>query len=149
MAHTNILDVLTYYHHAGTVAVVSGDFARASELFIFGAAVPGETPSAIRIACAKRAILCELLSTGRQAPFPRDVAQTMSRSIEKGMDAYRKLATAFENRLWSQVTDIVSHDNVVGTFERVSSTGLESADIRTATVDSCRRLWSRSRSAAS
>lgn len=149
MAHTNILDVLTYYHHAGTIAAASGDFARASELFIFGAAVPGETPSAIRIACAKRAILCELLSTGRQAPFPRDVSQTMSRSIEKGMDAYRKLATAFENRLWSQVTDIVSHDNVVGTFERVSSTGLESADIRTATVDSCRRLWSRSRSAAS
>jgi hypothetical protein len=59
----------------------------------------------------------------------------MSRSIEKGMDAYRKLATAFENRLWSQVTEIVSHDNVVGTFERVSSKGLESADIRTATVD--------------
>lgn len=120
MAGTSILDVLTYYHHAGTVAAASGDYARASELFIFGAAVPGETPSAIRIACAKRALLCELLVTGRQAPFPRDVAQTMNRSIEKGMDPYRKLSMAFENRQWGQVTEVVSSDSSVAMFERVS-----------------------------
>ncbi|BEJ16487.1 hypothetical protein CspHIS471_0510920 [Cutaneotrichosporon sp. HIS471] len=126
VAYTNVLDVLTYYHHAGTIAAASGDFARASELLIFGASIPGETPSAIRIACAKRAILCELLSTGRQAPFSRDISQTMNRSIEKGMDPYRKLSMAFEKRLWDQVTDAVSDDSAVATFARDCNGGLVS-----------------------
>ncbi|GMK54592.1 hypothetical protein CspeluHIS016_0111780 [Cutaneotrichosporon spelunceum] len=124
--YTNILDVLTYYHHAGTVAAASGDFARATELLIFGATIPGETPSAIRMACAKRAILCELLSTGLLAPFPRDLSQVMTRSIEKGMDPYKKLAAAFEKRLWDQVTDAVSNDNAVSTFARDCNGGLVS-----------------------
>ncbi|CAK9786525.1 hypothetical protein CC85DRAFT_283123 [Cutaneotrichosporon oleaginosum] len=124
VAGTSVIDVLTYYHHAGTVAAAHGDFARASELFTFGASIPGETPSAIRIACAKRAILCELLSSGRPAPFPKDMAQATSRSIDKGMEPYKKLSKAFENREWDQASEAVSSNDAVAMFEKDCNRGL-------------------------
>lgn len=114
--------MLTYYHHAGTVAAAAGDFARASDLFTFGAAIPGETPSAIRLACAKRAVLCELLSTGRQVQFPKDLSQNVNRLIDKGMEPYVKLAKAFEAHQWLQARDSVTSEGGVAMFDRVSWT---------------------------
>lgn len=117
---TSVIDVLTYYHHAGTVSAAAGNFARASELFTFGAAIPGETPSAIRMACAKRAVLCELLSTGRHVQFPKDMSGNVNRLIEKGMDPYIKLAKAFDSRHWSQACDAAESEVAVAMFEKVS-----------------------------
>lgn len=124
---TSVVDVLTYYHHAGTVAAAAGDFARASELFTFAAAIPGETASAIRLACAKRAVLCELLNTGKQIQFPKDISQNVNRMVDKGMEAYIKLAKAFEAGQWAQARDVASAETALNMYDRVSRTTSPSA----------------------
>ncbi|KAL1410223.1 hypothetical protein Q8F55_004228 [Vanrija albida] len=102
---TPYLDVLTYHHHAGTVTATVGEFAQAAELFVFAAAMPTESVSAIQVACAKRAILCELLATGKNLHFPKYTSSAVNRMLDKSIPDYLKLAKAFDARDWKAVEE--------------------------------------------
>lgn len=67
--------------------------------------MPTTSLSAIQIACAKRAILCELLSTGRLIQFPKDTSNVVNRYLDKGMTEYFTLAKVFANKDWKSARD--------------------------------------------
>ncbi|WRT65462.1 uncharacterized protein IL334_002405 [Kwoniella shivajii] len=100
------LEVLTYYHHAGLISAAVKDFERAKRYFVTAVSLPTTTTSAIQLACAKRAILCELLDTGKRIIFPRYTASTVNRAIEKNASIYIDLAKDYESNIWSGVRDI-------------------------------------------
>jgi len=74
--------------------------------------------SAIQVACAKRAILCELLSTGRQLQFPKDTGTAVQRFLEKGISEYTGLAKAFANQDWKSAREAANSGG--GVFADVS-----------------------------
>lgn len=83
--------------------------------------MPARTASAIQVACARRAILCELLNTGRQVEWPKDMSGPMSRAMEKGFELYTKLATAFASGNWDAARQTATGGRSV--FQRVSGGG--------------------------
>ncbi|WVQ78684.1 hypothetical protein IAT38_000771 [Cryptococcus sp. DSM 104549] len=111
-AGLSYLDFLTYYHHAGTVSIALGDFAKAKEYFVAAITLPTTEPSAIQIACAKRAILCELIVNGKRVSWPKFTPPTVSRSIEKYAAVYIEVAKEYESQNWAAVRKIVGHDEL-------------------------------------
>ncbi len=80
--------------------------------------VPTQAASAVQLACAKRAILCELVVCGKASPplvqkldlpvlqllhFPKYTHSSVTRAIERNAQEYTKLAKAFEARDWTAV----------------------------------------------
>jgi COP9 signalosome complex subunit 3 len=92
--------------------------------------VPTTHPSAIQLAAAKRAILCELLVSAKVShrndsadiqliQFPRYTGSSVVRAIERGAAEYTKLAKMFEAQDWKGVTavegtQIIPYKNVRG-----------------------------------
>lgn len=108
--------------------------------------------SAIQLACVKRAILCELLHTGKWIHLPKDTSSAVNRMLEKTIKDYKDLAKAFEAQEWKDVLKIVQTKK--STFTQVCPTrscavGTLQLTRRMPTTDSCSRSWSRSRNAAS
>ena len=82
--------------------------------------IPTQTASAIQLASAKRAILCELHVNGKvvfislnpilanvsffqHLRFPKYTSGAVNRVIERNAQEYTKLAKAFEARDWATV----------------------------------------------
>ncbi|OCF58278.1 hypothetical protein L486_04309 [Kwoniella mangroviensis CBS 10435] len=105
-AGATYLDVLTYYHHAGLISAALKDYNKAKQYFVIAVSLPTTTTSAIQLASAKRAILCELLGTGKRISFPRYTASTVTRAIEKHAGAYNDLAREYEASRWDEVRGI-------------------------------------------
>ncbi|KAL7419793.1 hypothetical protein Q5752_005709 [Cryptotrichosporon argae] len=98
------LDVLTYYHHAGLICMAEGERATpAVHFFTFAVAMPTTSTSAVQVACAKRAVLCEILHAGTHLKWPKWMPQHVVQSIDRGMAEYDELAKAFERRDWDAV----------------------------------------------
>ncbi|ORX36380.1 hypothetical protein BD324DRAFT_628622 [Kockovaella imperatae] len=97
------LDVLTYFHHAGLVFAALGDYARATERFVMALCIPTSAASAIQLACAKRAMLCELIVTGKTLRYPKYISSAVTRIIDRNAETYTQLAKAFENHEWAAV----------------------------------------------
>ncbi|KNX49736.2 COP9 signalosome complex subunit 3 [Cryptococcus deuterogattii R265] len=97
------LDILTYYHHAGTVNMAMGDFRKAKEYYLTAVTAPTTTASAIQLACAKRALLCELIVTGKKILWPKYTPTPVTRIIEKYAVQYNELAKQFEAHNWAAV----------------------------------------------
>lgn len=83
--------------------------------------MPTVAPSAIQLACAKRAVLCEVLFSGKEHRLPRDVAGSVSRLLSKAMPDYAKLAKAFEAHSWDAVREAATSGETV--FVAVSYSG--------------------------
>ncbi|WWC87493.1 uncharacterized protein L201_002383 [Kwoniella dendrophila CBS 6074] len=120
----NYLDILTYHHHAGLVSAALKNYGKAKQYFLTVVSLPTATLSAIQLACAKRAILCELLETGKRISFPRYTASTVTRAIDKNASVYIDLAKGYESSNWSGVREIASksdfsHDCNSGLIEQV------------------------------
>jgi COP9 signalosome complex subunit 3 len=93
--------------------------------------VPTQTASAIQVAAAKRAILCELLVTGKvchlrsnvtiaddqRLHLPKATPQVVSRAVEKNHGVYFKIAKAFEEKDWDIVEKVAEDDKTE--FEKV------------------------------
>jgi COP9 signalosome complex subunit 3 len=93
--------------------------------------VPTQTASAIQVAAAKRAILCELLVTGKvchrrsnvemaddqRLHLPKATPQVVSRAVEKNHGVYFKIAKAFEEKDWDIVEKVAEEDETE--FEKV------------------------------
>lgn len=62
--------------------------------------MPTSSLSAIQIQCAKRAILCELLSSGKQVQFPKDTSSIVTRWMDKNMQEYLNFAKSFAKGDW-------------------------------------------------
>ncbi|WVW79768.1 hypothetical protein I302_101738 [Kwoniella bestiolae CBS 10118] len=105
-AGATYLDVLTYYHHAGLISAALKDYNRAKQYFVIVVSLPTTTTSAIQLASAKRAILCDLLDTGKRISFPKYTASTVTRAIEKHAGVYNDLAIGYEASKWSDVRSI-------------------------------------------
>ncbi|ODN80683.1 hypothetical protein L202_02857 [Cryptococcus amylolentus CBS 6039] len=114
------LDFLTYYHHAGTVAVALGDFKLAKRHFVMAVTLPTHTASAIQIACAKRAILCELITTGKKLSLPKYTPVAVSRVLDKSMVPYNELAKEYDGRNWKNARKAAAHPD----FEKDCNRGL-------------------------
>ncbi|WWC59999.1 uncharacterized protein I303_102562 [Kwoniella dejecticola CBS 10117] len=102
------LDILTYYHHAGLILSALKEYGQAAQNFATAVSLPTTTASAIQLACAKRAILCQLLDTGKRIHFPRYTASTVTRMIDKNAGAYIDLAKEYEACRWNVVRDIAA-----------------------------------------
>nr|ODN87266.1 hypothetical protein L203_03538 [Cryptococcus depauperatus CBS 7841] len=102
------LDVLTYYHHAGTVYSVLGDFVRAKENFLMAVSLPTRNASAIQVSCAKRAILCELINNGKRTVWPQFTSNSVLRAIDKHLANYNELAKQFEYHNWTETRRLLS-----------------------------------------
>ncbi|WWC69003.1 uncharacterized protein I206_102939 [Kwoniella pini CBS 10737] len=105
-AGSTYLDILTYYHHAGLISSALHEYGKAKQYFISAVSLPTTTASAIQLASAKRAILCELLDTGKRISFPRYTASTVNRVIDKNAGVYIDLAKEYEGCRWNAVRDI-------------------------------------------
>ncbi|WVR04038.1 hypothetical protein IAU60_001037 [Kwoniella sp. DSM 27419] len=101
------LDVLTYYHHAGLVSAALGEFSKAKQYFVTAVSLPTTTPSAIQLAAAKRAVLCEILDTGKRIVWPKYTSQTVTRAIEKNMGVYLDMARDYEGGNWVAVREML------------------------------------------
>jgi COP9 signalosome complex subunit 3 len=58
------------------------------------------------VASAKRALLTELLSSGRHHQFPKDTTGIVSRYIDKGIPDYVDIARAYDNKDWKVVREV-------------------------------------------
>lgn len=67
--------------------------------------MPTDAVSAIQVACAKRAILCELLATGKTLQLPKYTPSAVNRVLDKGIPDYHRLAKAFDAREWKSVEE--------------------------------------------
>ena len=94
---------------------------------------PTSAASAIQLAAAKRAILCELIISGtvcdpakrrrgfgphlspQYIKFPKYTSSTVTRIIDRNTQAYTQLAKAFEKQDWTVVAAAESKE-----FEAVS-----------------------------
>ncbi|AAW45148.1 expressed protein [Cryptococcus deneoformans JEC21] len=114
------LDILTYYHHAGAVTMAVGDFCKAKEYYLTAVTVPTTTASAIQLACAKRALLCELIVTGKKIVWPKYTPTPVTRIIEKYATSYNELAKEFEAHNWANVR----RAHTVAEFEKDCNSGL-------------------------
>ncbi|OXC64496.1 hypothetical protein AYX13_06121 [Cryptococcus neoformans] len=114
------LDILTYYHHAGAVTMAVGDFRKAKEYYLTAVTVPTTTASAIQLACAKRALLCELIVTGKKIVWPKYTPIPVTRIIEKYATSYNELAKEFEAHNWAAVRKA----HTVAEFEKDCNRGL-------------------------
>ncbi|CAD6585881.1 MAG: hypothetical protein TREMPRED_004269 [Tremellales sp. Tagirdzhanova-0007] len=103
-ATPSYLDVITFHHHAGLICAATRDFGRATDFFCAAVTVPTQAASAVQLACVKRAILCELLVSGKLLHFPKYTSGAVNRIIERNAQAYTKLAKAFEAKDWAAVT---------------------------------------------
>jgi len=79
--------------------------------------MPTQTATAGQIACAKRAILCELVVSGRVSVdrrlgnrtqyqvliFAKYTSNTVTRGIERHAADYTKLAKAYQNKSWAEI----------------------------------------------
>jgi COP9 signalosome complex subunit 3 len=82
------MDIITYYHHAGLICAATGNYTKAVEMFtivssynkikyqaeLFQAvSIPTNVASATQLISAKRAILCELLVSGKVSNLVGDI----------------------------------------------------------------------------
>ncbi|WVQ73682.1 hypothetical protein IAR50_003262 [Cryptococcus sp. DSM 104548] len=114
------IDFLTYYHHAGTVAVALGDFKLAKRHFLMAVTLPTQCASGIQVACAKRAVLCELITTGKRLALPKYTPIAVTRVLEKSMMPYNELAKEYDGRNWKNVRKAAAHVD----FEQDCNRGL-------------------------
>lgn len=71
----------------------------------------------------KRAILCELLQTGKYVALPKDTSSAVTRMLEKTIKDYKDLAKAFEAHEWVDVQKIAQSKKTVFTQVRASCLG--------------------------
>lgn len=104
--------------------------------------MPAYSLSAVQIACAKRAILCELLSTGKQLQFPKDSSSIVTRYLEKNISEYTTLAKAFSAKDWKVARDSAQS----AAFEQDCNQGLVNrlmASVTKRRILNLRRTYSR------
>ncbi|WWD16746.1 hypothetical protein CI109_101177 [Kwoniella shandongensis] len=99
------LDVLTYYHHAGLISAALKEYGKAKGYFVTVVSLPTQTASAIQLAAAKRAILCELLDTGKRITFPKYTSSAVNRVVERNAGVYIDLAKDYEAQKWGAVRE--------------------------------------------
>ncbi|OCF34614.1 hypothetical protein I316_03655 [Kwoniella heveanensis BCC8398] len=96
IASPTYLDVLTYFHHAGLICAALRDYGKAQQYFITAVSLPTAAASAIQLACAKRAILCQVLDTGKRVAFPKYTSHNVTRAVDKYAQVYVDLAKEYE-----------------------------------------------------
>ncbi|WVF66829.1 hypothetical protein IAT40_001571 [Kwoniella sp. CBS 6097] len=106
IAAPTYLDVLTYFHHAGLTCAALREYGKAKQYFITAVSLPTATASAIQLACAKRAILCQILDTGKRIAFPKYASHHVTRAIDKHAQVYVDLAKEYEAGKWNAVREI-------------------------------------------
>ncbi|KAK8861351.1 hypothetical protein IAR55_002170 [Kwoniella newhampshirensis] len=114
------LDVLTYYHHAGLISAALNDHGKAKGYFMTAVSLPTQTASAVQLACAKRAILCELLDSGKRITFPKYTSNAVNRVVERNAGVYIDLARNYEAQNWTAVKETATK----GIFETDCNRGL-------------------------
>ncbi|WVQ94437.1 hypothetical protein IAU59_001516 [Kwoniella sp. CBS 9459] len=120
IAAPTYLDVLTYFHHAGLICAALKDYAKAKQYFITAVSLPTSSASAVQLACAKRAILCQILDTGKRTAFPKYVSHNVTRAVDKHGQVYVDLAKEYEAGKWDAVRAIAKKPD----FAKDCNTGL-------------------------
>ncbi|RXK41439.1 hypothetical protein M231_01345 [Tremella mesenterica] len=105
LCHPTYLDVISFYHHAGLICAARQEFSKAVGLFNVAVTIPTSAASAIQLVSAKRAMLCNLLSTGKKLHFPRYTSSAVTRLLERYAQAYEKISKSFDEEDWSGVLD--------------------------------------------